>query len=204
MEDWREKLGRVDTVVNEWLKVQKNWRVLVNIFLASEDIRMQLPEDTKLFESVDNDFRMMMYEAFAQPNVVEACTNERGDVLKDINAKINKCEKALNDYLEQKKKAFPRFYFLSNQSLLTILSNGQNCPKVCEYLGDCFDGLRTINFLPPKNPGDWPKEADSMFSKDDEVIPFHGNFFCEGAVESWLLKLELKMRDSLYEVLKDA
>ena len=29
VEDWREKLGRVDAVVNEWLKVQKNWRILI-------------------------------------------------------------------------------------------------------------------------------------------------------------------------------
>lgn len=52
VEDWREKLGRVDVVVNEWLKVQKNWRILVNIFVGSEDIRQQLPEDTKVFETV--------------------------------------------------------------------------------------------------------------------------------------------------------
>ena len=52
VEDWREKLGRVDTVVNEWLKVQKNWRMLVNIFIGSDDIRQQLPEDTKVFETV--------------------------------------------------------------------------------------------------------------------------------------------------------
>jgi dynein heavy chain len=52
VEDWREKLGRVDAVVNEWLKVQKNWRILVNIFVGSDDIRQQLPEDTKVFETV--------------------------------------------------------------------------------------------------------------------------------------------------------
>jgi len=34
--------------------------MLVNIFLASEDIRMQLPEDTKLFETVDKEFRDLM------------------------------------------------------------------------------------------------------------------------------------------------
>jgi dynein heavy chain len=44
VESWREKLGRVDVVVNEWLKVQKNWRILVNIFVGSDDIRQQLPE----------------------------------------------------------------------------------------------------------------------------------------------------------------
>jgi len=39
VEDWREKLSRVDSVVGEWLKVQKNWKTLVNIFIGSEDIR---------------------------------------------------------------------------------------------------------------------------------------------------------------------
>lgn len=58
------------------------------------------------------------------PNVIEACTNERKEMLLGWSASIKKCEKALNDYLEQKKKAFPRFYFISNESLLTILSNG--------------------------------------------------------------------------------
>ena len=85
-----------------------------------------------------------------------------------MSAKIKKCEKALNDYLEQKKKIFPRFYFLSNQSLLTILSNGQNPPKVCEFIGDCFDGLKTLRFCPPANPGEFSRIAVGMYSKDDE------------------------------------
>lgn len=65
-----------------------------------------------------------MAEVSQNPSVVEACTNERKEVLSGWSDKIKKCEKSLNDYLEQKKKSFPRFYFLSNQSLLTILSNG--------------------------------------------------------------------------------
>ena len=56
VEDWRDKLGRVDVVVNQWLKVQKNWRILVNIFVDSEDIRQQLHEDTKVFETVHGEF----------------------------------------------------------------------------------------------------------------------------------------------------
>lgn len=151
VENWREKLGRVDAVVNEWLKVQKNWRILVNIFVGSDDIRQQLPEDTKVFETVHGQFTEMMIAAHESPLIIEACNEGRKTALVEMSAKIKKCEKALNDYLEQKKKVFPRFYFLSNQSLLTILSNGQNPPKVCEFIGDCFDGLKTLRFKPPAN-----------------------------------------------------
>lgn len=110
--------------MGEWLKVQKNWKTLVNIFIGSEDIRTQLPEDTKVFEGVDKEFRELMADVFLNPLVIDACINERKEQLVAMSASIKRCEKALNDYLEGKKKAFPRFYFLSNQSLLTILSNG--------------------------------------------------------------------------------
>jgi len=150
VEDWRKNLGKVDQVVNEWLKVQKNWRLLVNIFMKSEDIKQQLAEETKIFETVDREFRELMQETSLNPAIVEACmSEERYDVLHTMNTSIKRCEKSLNEYLEQKKKSFPRFYFLSNQSLLTILSNGTNPPKVCEFIGDCFDGLKTLIFKPP-------------------------------------------------------
>lgn len=74
VENWRLKLSTVDVVINEWLNVQKNWRTLVNIFLGSDDIRMQLPEDTKVFEGVDKEFREIMVEVSANPGVVDACT----------------------------------------------------------------------------------------------------------------------------------
>lgn len=204
VEDWREKLGRVDIVVNEWLKVQKNWRILVNIFVGSEDIRQQLPEDTKVFETVHGEFTEMMIAAHENPLIIEACTEGRKTALIEMSQKIKKCEKALNDYLEQKKKIFPRFYFLSNQSLLTILSNGQNPPKVCEFIGDCFDGLKTLRFKSSPNPNEFSRVSDGMYSKDEEEINFAKEFIAEGQVELWLKSLEFKMRETLYEILCDA
>lgn len=149
VEDWRSKLHKVDSVVNEWLKVQKNWRTMVNIFLKAEDIKQQLANETNIFREVDKEFRELMEIVSLQPSVIENCNLERLETLKKMNASIKFCENSLSDYLEGKKKIFPRFYFLSDQSLLTVLSNGNNAPKVCNFLGDCFDGLKTIVFKDP-------------------------------------------------------
>ena len=61
------------------------------------------------------------------PNVVKA-TNVDGlaDQLEIIQSQLSLCEKALAEYLETKRLAFPRFYFVSSADLLDILSNGNN------------------------------------------------------------------------------
>jgi len=112
---WQKTLKTVDSVIQIWVKVQRNWMRLEPIFLASEDIRSQLPDDTKRFEKIDIEWKDMMREAAEDPGVVAACTFEgREELLNNFFNEIELCEKALNEYLEQKKKMFPRFYFVSN------------------------------------------------------------------------------------------
>lgn len=56
-----------------------------------------------------------MREAREEPGVITACLWEgREELLTNFFAEIELCEKALNEYLEQKKKIFARFYFVSN------------------------------------------------------------------------------------------
>lgn len=130
-----------------------------------------------------------------QPSVIENCNLERLETLKKMNASIKFCENSLKDYLEGKKKIFPRFYFLSDNSLLTVLSNGNNAPKVCGVLGDCFDGLKTIVFKDPPPGQEFSKVGVAMLSKDNERVDFTEPFIAEGAVENYLLLLEYKMRE---------
>ena len=60
-----------------------------------------------------------------------------------MNKELEKCEKALNEYLEV-KSIFPRFYFVSNAALLDILSNGNNMPKIMPHVGSVFDGVGNL------------------------------------------------------------
>lgn len=66
------------------------------------------------------------------PNVVKG-TNKEGLVQKldIIQKELILCEKALAEYLETKRLAFPRFYFVSSADLLDVLSNGNAPELVC-------------------------------------------------------------------------
>lgn len=47
-----------------------------------------------------------------------------------ITYRLAVCEKALAEYLETKRLAFPRFYFVSSADLLDILSKGNQPVEV--------------------------------------------------------------------------
>lgn len=58
--------------------------------------------------------------------------------LEKIQADLKVCEKALNEFLDSKRKAFPRFYFVSVNDLLDILSNGNSPAKINRHMSKIF------------------------------------------------------------------
>eukprot|EP00929_Paragymnodinium_shiwhaense_P077081 TRINITY_DN3967_c0_g2_i2.p1 TRINITY_DN3967_c0_g2~~TRINITY_DN3967_c0_g2_i2.p1 ORF type:complete len:4576 (+),score=1729.31 TRINITY_DN3967_c0_g2_i2:93-13820(+) len=202
VDEWSGKLRGIDGALGVWQKVQANWCRLEPIFMQSDDIRSQLPDDSKRFEQMDNQWKDLMMDASQNSLIVDICCAEgREDALKNICEGIETCEKALNEYLEQKKKIFPRFYFCANQALLDILSNGNKPLKVAEYLGDIFDGVSTLNFERAPDTG---KIACGHISKDSEKVQWNEELVLDGAVENYLVSLEAHLRCQLREVLEMA
>lgn len=58
---WQKKLSTADQVITVWMEVQRTWSHLESIFIGSEDIRNQLPEDSKRFDGIDSDFKVKIY-----------------------------------------------------------------------------------------------------------------------------------------------
>ncbi|XP_052612854.1 LOW QUALITY PROTEIN: dynein axonemal heavy chain 9 [Peromyscus californicus insignis] len=183
---WQKKLSTADSVISIWFEVQRTWSHLESIFIGSEDIRSQLPQDSKRFEGIDSDFRKLADDAQKTPNVVEA-TNKPGlyDKLEDIQSRLCLCEKALAEYLDTKRLAFPRFYFLSSSDLLDILSNGTAPQQVQRHLSKLFDNMAKMQFQldASKNP---TKTSLGMYSKEEEYVAFSEPCDCSGQVEIWL------------------
>ena len=71
------------------MEVQRQWCSLEAIFIGSDDIREQLPEDAKRFDSVDSAFKDQMADASLTPNPLEACLRD------GRNEEFEKCLAAL-------------------------------------------------------------------------------------------------------------
>ena len=57
---WQKKLSTVDCVISIWFEVQRTWSHLESIFVGSEDIRAQLPEHSRKFDSIDTNFKVLV------------------------------------------------------------------------------------------------------------------------------------------------
>ncbi|VVD05318.1 unnamed protein product [Leptidea sinapis] len=195
---WQKKLGMADAVIAIWFEVQRKWQYLESIFVGSDDIRAQLPEDSKRFDMIDKTFKELLKDIGTTPNVVQA-TNKTGllDKLEDLMKALNLCEKALNNYLETKRLAYPRFYFVSSADLLDILSNGNNPPAVGRHLSKLYDNLAKLVFDKPGS-----KHAFEMISKENEEhVPFKAPCCdCSGKVEIWLNRVTDCMRYTLRDI----
>ena len=197
VQNWQKKLGSVDVVLSTWREVQGKWQNLQSIFIGSADIRVQLPEDSKRFDGVDAEWKDLMKEAVNETNAVIACNFEgRLERIEQMLANLEKCEKSLADYLETKRVAYPRFYFVASADLLDILSKGSNPQLILKHLPKCFDNITTLEFNKDKdnNP---TKTAIGMYSGENEYVSWPATFNCEGPVETWLYGLTNHTHDSL-------
>uniref|UniRef100_A0A8D1JU08 AAA+ ATPase domain-containing protein n=1 Tax=Sus scrofa TaxID=9823 RepID=A0A8D1JU08_PIG len=120
---WEKTLSLIGEVIEIWMLVQRKWMYLESIFIGG-DIRSQLPDEAKKFDNIDRVFKRIMGETLKDPVIKRCCEapNRLSD-LQNISEGLEKCQKSLNDYLDSKRNAFPRFFFISDDELLSILGN---------------------------------------------------------------------------------
>ncbi|KAK6993742.1 dynein heavy chain 3 axonemal, partial [Biomphalaria glabrata] len=192
---WDLLLHRMKSILDSWLRVQSAWLYLEPIF-GSQDIRNQIPVEGKMFEEVDGHWRDIMLKSVQNTKALVVVSQEAMlEKLQQSESKLDDIQRGLNDYLEKKRLFFPRFFFLSNDELLEILSETKDPLRVQPHLKKCFEGIACLTF-------DVNKVILAMESAEKERVNFTMKIIpadAQGLVERWLQQVEQVMKMSLKE-----
>uniref|UniRef100_T1JML4 Dynein-1, subspecies f n=1 Tax=Strigamia maritima TaxID=126957 RepID=T1JML4_STRMM len=211
VQKWEKTLSLISEVIEVWQIFQRRWMYLEGIFLAG-DIRAQLPEEAKRFDDIDKLFRKIMTESSKKPIIREVCSVPgRLEELQKLADGLETCQKSLNEYLDAKRNGFPRFYFISDDELLSILGSSEavcvqeHMIKVlltitvilnkCRIYNTCnkqmFDNIASLRF--GKSISNLVC-ALAMNSAEQEVMDFIDYVTCEGKVEDWMNDIVAEMK----------
>ncbi|XP_018342049.1 PREDICTED: dynein heavy chain 2, axonemal [Trachymyrmex septentrionalis] len=200
VEYWEQTLSTIGEVLEMLLVVQREYMYLDNVF-TTEDIKKQLPKETDDFDKVTSELAEHTSRMASHGLALPATHIPPGllEVLNKLNDKLEVLQLALDQFLETKRRVFPRLYFVSNDETLEILAHSKRPDLMQPNIRKLFVNIKSLK-LGKLLSGKYV--ADGMYSNDEEYIEFTEPVFLEGQVEYWLCELEAAMRATLREVLR--
>ena len=199
---WEKKLMSLSDILDLMKKCQRSWIYLEPIF-SLEDSLQTMPKEVKLFKDVNDVWKELMENANRDPQVIYLVQRDNlKETFEKANYKLNEILKEIHQFLNNKRLSFPRFYFLSDDDLLLIISQTKDPVSIQPHLKKCFEGIEKIAFNETNH-------ALSMISSENEKIDFIAPINVnegdkKGNPEKWLVEVEKSMFETLENLCKNS
>jgi dynein heavy chain 2 len=163
--------------------------------------RGALPSEQARFNRIDTEFRDIMQQVQIEPKlfnlVDERIHHSIGNTLSTMVDQLERCQKALADFLEEKRSAMPRFYFIGDEDLLEILGQATNPQVIQNHLKKLFQALFSVTFNANLSAiTQFGSSAGEQVKLKQEVKLTH-------KVEEWLTLLTKNHKSTLSKLLSE-
>ena len=153
-----------------------------------------------MFNQIDSKWKHIMKQAKDSANIRRYCDEVTSHytlkVLRANNETFDIVQKTLENFLEKKRDIFQRFYFLSNDELLEILSTVKEYEQIEPHLRKVFENFVKIGFDDKSIP-------ESMISLEGEKVTLKNCVF-RGEVEEWFKTAEESMKATLKSIIRSS
>lgn len=186
------------------MQVQSMWQYLESIFFGQADIVQLLTKEHGWFIKVHEKFKAEMKRIYHEKKAYEALVLSRGEnefinQLKDMNNTLEKIKKNLNQFLDNKRLSFPRFFFMPNEDLLEIIGQARDLVAVNKHINKMFEGIKEL-WCPAPTGSKAQKvyTIQKIRSPDDEELDLSSRpLTIESKVETWLSQLLEIMKETI-------
>ena len=181
---WQKSLAQISEIVVVIGEVQRSWSFLENLFIGSEEVRKELPKESLKFVGIDKETKSILADGFKIQKALDFCVQEHVlPSLERVQEDLTICEKALNEFMDSKRMAFPRFFFVSPADLLDILSNGNAPQKVMVHMPKIISAMDTLEL---KESEVRPYALGMHACVGKEYVKFTSDLALMGKVEVYL------------------
>ena len=192
---WKESLSSVSEVYDTLSCVQMQWLYLENYFSESSEIKKKLPNESEQFAEIDHEIKNILVDGKRIINVLDFCNQENiKSKLEKVKRSLDICQKGLGELLDRVRKAFPRFYLVSNDDLLEILSSGNDPRKVMTYIPMISSAINTL-FLEEDGDKLTATGIESCIGKEE--VKFDSPLNLAGEVENYFSDVLEKVKSTL-------
>ncbi|CBZ53336.1 GI17927, related [Neospora caninum Liverpool] len=162
VEAWKAKLDLTVQVLKEMVAFQRAWVAFEGVF-ANGDLDHWFASEAAAFRQMNEFWADTMRRIRTETANVLATTTRPGfyETLQQFNFVVGRVQKSIAVYLETKRQAFPRFYFLSDEELLKIVAAGHSLDLLQSLLPKCFDGVQRVVFTTSPSPPARPSRSVS-------------------------------------------
>ncbi|KAF7378965.1 hypothetical protein HZH66_015199 [Vespula vulgaris] len=166
--------------------VQRKWVYLEPIYGSGA-----APNDSGKWSRTDKEFRYLMGEVSHDPRVssirrlpLPALIN-----LKDL---LDRCQRSLDEFLEERRSSYPRLYFLSDEDLLELVSGSGKALE--SHLPKLYQGIGSVI-------RDDNNSLIAVISPEGEILNLSDVIDTSEPLPRWLNNLEKVIRNTLRQSL---
>ncbi|KAL8445100.1 hypothetical protein Emag_005207 [Eimeria magna] len=164
--EWIRKLSAIESLCTLLENFQTSWVYLMPIFEYPE-MQRELSKEANALAAIssfwgeevvsrldENASLLDLAELEELPQKLDALCKEMAAILR-----------SLNDFLDKKRLAFPRFFFLSNEELVRLLAGASNPHGLMPHIQKCFEGIYSVHLSQDSG------QALAIHSYNEEVLP---------------------------------
>jgi hypothetical protein len=195
IESWQRKFAALEIIISSLDEMQDLWVRISSYLLPNTVLCAEFPISTQSFKYTNEEFISLMQSLNSSAASLDLCSEiPFMQKIRALLRQLTNHQLALSGWLQTKRQAYSRFYFLCDKDLFSLLSKGIEPAKTYVYLlSNMFEGIQSLQFASRTTASG--NEVQGIIGFRQEVFSFDSEmqFPVDMGMEIWCAQLNTQV-----------